>query len=193
MSDETLSNSLQNKITNFVKKNFKKIIFFFIILVLILFGYFFYIDFKKRTGIKLSENYTTASILFKEKNTNEAKQILENIINKNHKFYSPLALYFIIDNNLESDSIKIIELFDKIISIRSIDEESLNLIKIKKAIFLFSLGDEKLIIETLNPVINSNSTWRIMAINLISDYFASKDQQTKANEYIQLLTNKIKK
>ena len=103
-----------------------------------------------------------------------------------------MALYFIIDNNLETDSLKIINLFDNVLSINSIDEENLNLIKIKKAIFLFNLDDEEAIIKTLNPIINSESTWRIMAIKLISDYFLSKNQDEKAKEYIQLLNNKIK-
>ena len=31
-----------------------------------------------------------------------------------------------------------------------------------------------------------------MAIELISEYFISKDQKSKANEYIQLLNNKTK-
>jgi len=119
--------------------------------------------------------------------------LLESIINKNHKFYSPLALYFVIDNNLEKDSLKIINFFDNILKISSIDKENLNSIRIKKGVFLFSTGNEESIIKTFNPVINSNSVWRVMAIKLISDYFLSKDQKTKANEYIQLLNNKIKK
>ena len=69
----------------------------------------------------------------------------------------------------------------------------MNLIKIKKAIFLFSIGNEELVIKTLNPIINSNSFWRKIAIILISDYFLSKDQKLKANEYLQLLNNSIKK
>jgi hypothetical protein len=48
-------------------------------------------------------------------------------------------------------------------------------------------------IKTLNPIINSDSVWRNIAIELISDYFLSKNQNSKANEYIQLLNNKIKK
>jgi len=55
------------------------------------------------------------------------------------------------------------------------------------------LDNEELIIKTLNPVINSNSVWRDMAINLISDYFLSRDQKTKADEYIRLLSNKTNK
>ena len=98
-----------------------------------------------------------------------------------------------IDNNVESDPLKIITFFDKILKIDSIDKENLNLIKIKKTIFLFNAGNEKLIIKTLNPVINSDSVWRNMAIKLISDYFLFKDQKNKAEEYILLLNNKTNK
>ena len=142
---------------------------------------------KKKNEIKIAENYTQATMKFKENKSDEAKQLLENIIQKGHKFYSPLALYFIIDNNLEKDSLKIVSFFDRILLISSIDKENINLIKIKKTIFLFKLGEEEAIIKTLNPIINSDSVWRNMAINLISDYFLSKDQKAKAKEYLQLL------
>ena len=192
MSEETLPNTFQDKIIIFMKKNIKKFIILSIFFIIILFSYFFYQDSKIKNEIELSENYTKASIQFNQKKTDEAKQLFENIINADHKFYSPMALYFIIDNNLESNPLKIINLFDKVLSINSIEEENLNLIKIKKAIFLFNLEDEKAIIKTLNPIINSKSTWRTMAIKLISDYFLSKNQDAKAKEYIQLLNNKIK-
>ena len=67
---------------------------------------------------------------------------------------------------------------------------NLNIIKIKKAIFLLNLDEENKVIETLNPIINSKSVWREMAIKLISDYFISKSQKVKANEYLNLLNNK---
>ncbi|MDC0449850.1 hypothetical protein OAL70_03120 [Pelagibacteraceae bacterium] len=193
MAEETLNNTFQNKFSNIMKKNLKIIIFFIIFFILILFSYFFYKDLQNKNEIKISENFTKASVQLQENKKNEAKQLLENVINEDHRFYSPLALYFIIDNNLETDPLKIINFFDRILEINSIDKENLNLIRIKKAIFLFNTGDEKTIIKILNPIINSDSVWRRMAINLISDYFLSKDQKTKANEYIQLLSNKIKK
>ena len=83
--------------------------------------------------------------------------------------------------------------FDVILSINSIDQENLNLIKIKKAIFLFKLGNEEAMLTTLNPIVNSDSAWRKMAIELISDYFISKNQTVKASEYIQLLNSKNNK
>ena len=193
MSEKTLNNNLQNKIKNFLKKNLKNLIILSFFLIFIIISYLFYNDIQKKNVIKLSEQYTQATIQFKQKNIEAAKQSLEKIIDKSHKFYSPLALYFIINNNLETDSLKIIDYFDKILKINSIDKENLNLIKIKKAIFLFSIGNEELVIKTLNPIINSNSFWRKIAIILISDYFLSKDQKLKANEYLQLLNNSIKK
>ena len=189
MSKETLKKNIQNKISDYIKYNFKKIIVLLILLIVFLLTYIFYINLKKESEIKLSEKYTQASIQFKQNNINESKLLLENVIDKGHKFYSPLALYFVIDNNLETDPLKIISLFDKILKISSIDKENLNLIKIKKAIFLFNVNDEELIIKTLNPVINSKSVWRNLAIKLISNYFLSIDQKTKANEYIQLLNS----
>ena len=193
MSEKELKNNLLVKVLSIIKKNFKKLIVLSIFLIITFFSYLFYQNIKKNNEIKLSEQYTQASIQFKQKKINESKLLLESIINKNHKFYSPLALYFVIDNNLEKDSLKIINFFDNILKISSIDKENLNLIRIKKGVFLFSTGNEDSIIKTFNPVINSNSVWRVMAIKLISDYFLSKDQKTKANEYIQLLNNKIKK
>ena len=193
MSEKTLNNNLQNKIKNFIKKNLKNLIILSFFLIFIIISYLFYNDIQEKNVIKLSEQYTQATIQFKQKKIEVAKQSLEKIIDKSHKFYSPLALYFIINNNLETDSLKIINYFDKILKINSIDKENSNLIKIKKAIFLFSIGNEELVIKTLNPIINSNSFWRNIAIILISDYFLSKDQKLKANEYLQLLNNSIKK
>jgi predicted negative regulator of RcsB-dependent stress response len=193
MTEKILDNSFQKKFFYFMKKNSKIIIISIFFLIFILFSYLFYNNSEKKNAIKIAENYTHASIKFKEKKTNESKQLLENIINEGHRFYSPLALNFIIDNNLETDNLKIINFYDKILSIRSIESENINLIKIKKAIFLFNLEDEKAIIKTLNPIINSESVWKNVAVKLIADYFLSKNQKSKANEYIQLLNNKNKK
>ena len=173
MTEEKLKKKFQNNIKVFFNNNFKNLIILSIFSILILFSYFFYKDLQKKKEVQLSSNYTQATIQFNEKNTNEAKQLLEKIISENHKFYSPLALYFIIENNLEKDSAKILNFFDEILLIDSIDKENLNLIKIKKAIFLFNLDDEKAIIKSLNPIINSDSIWRNLSIKLMSDYLIS--------------------
>ena len=191
MSKDTLNSNLHNKIIYLIKNNLKSLVILSIVIVVILFGSIYYKNSYKSKIIKLSDNYTKSSILFKQNKIIESKILLEDIIKAKHKFYSVLALYFLIDNSVEPDSKKIITYFDQILDISSIDKESLNLIRIKKAIYLFDKkkDDEQLIITTLTPVINSKSVWRNIAINLISDYFFSKDQKEKANDYIKLLNN----
>mgnify|MGYP001438450718 CR=1 FL=1 len=51
MSEEILNNTLQNKFSNFMKKNSKNLIVLLISLFLILFGYFFYKDLQRKNEI----------------------------------------------------------------------------------------------------------------------------------------------
>ena len=182
-----------NQTTNLVKKNFKFLIIIFLVIFTFFCLFLFYKNIQEKNNIRIAEQYIQASLLIKQNKKEESKILLEGIIDEKHKFYSALSLYLMIDNNLEKDSLKIISYFDKILKIKSIDKENSNLIRVKKAIFLFSEDNEELILKTLNPLINSDSVWRSTAINLISNYFLFKDQKKKANEYIQLLKNKKNK
>ena len=193
MSEETLNTNLQKKIIFFIQKKLKTLIILLTLIIITLFSFLVYKNLENKNNIKLSEKYSQAVILLNQNKMEESKLLLQYIISKKNKFYSPLALYLIIDQSLENDSKKIIIFFDKILKIKSIDKENLNLIKIKKSIFLFKLGKEELIIKTLNPIINSSSVWRNMAIKLLSDYFLFNNQKVKAEEYIQLLNNEKNK
>ena len=190
MSNEILKKSFLDRAINFLKKNNKTIYILLVLAFIFLCSFIFYNYVENKNNIKTADQYSEALILVKQKKINESKEILETIINEDHKFYSPLALYLIIQNNLEPDSTKVINFFDKILKNKSIDRENLNLIKIKKSIYLINLDKEELVIKTLNPIINSESAWKVLAINLISEYFLSKNQTTKAKEYILLLKKK---
>jgi len=192
MSNDSFKINYIEHSVKFVKKNIKAFIVLLIIALIFLFGFLLLENLQKKNNIQIAENYSQALLMIKQKKIKESKILLEGIIDKDHQFYSPLSLYLIIDNNIEKEKSKIITYFDKIIKNNSIDVEDINLIKIKKAIYLINLDNEELIIETLNPVINSNSVWRNLAINLISEYFFSKDQKIKAEEYIRLLNNKTR-
>ena len=67
MSEKTLNNNLQNKIKNFLKKNLKNLIILSFFLIFIIISYLFYNDIQKKNVIKLSEQYTQATIQFKQK------------------------------------------------------------------------------------------------------------------------------
>ena len=89
----------------------------------------------KKNNIKLSEKYNLANILLKDNKQKEAKLILNELIKEKNKFYSPAALNLIIENNLENDDDNVLLLFDNILNMRSLDRETKNLYKLKKAYF----------------------------------------------------------
>ena len=103
-----------------------------------------------------------------------------------NRFYSPMALYLIIENKLVKDPSKISELFDEVLDISEIDNEDLNLIKIKKVVFLFNSISENEILELLQPISNSKSVWRSNAIKLLIDYYTFKGESLKAKEFKNL-------
>ena len=167
--------------------------FFKISAILILLGYVFYKQSLEKKNTVISEKFNQATILLIKKKNIESKVLLENIINEKHKLYSPLALYQIIDSKIENDEKKILGYFDQVLNINSISKDDLNLIRIKKALFMFENFNEDQILDTLNPIINSNSVWKKSAVNLLAKYFLSKGEKLKAQEYLKLLNTKIKK
>ncbi len=193
MTKETLKINFIEKSYKYTKNNVLAFVILLAVILVILLSISCYENLQEKNNIKIAEQYMQASILIKQKKLYESKLLLESIINKDHQFYSPMALYLLINNNIESEKSKLIFYFDRILKNNSIDKENLNLIKIKKSIYLIDLKKEELIIETLNPIINSDSIWRDMAINIISEYFLSTDQKIKSQEYIQLLNIKKNK
>ena len=105
------------------------------------------------------------------------------IINKKDPTYSPLSLYFIIDNNLISDQKKINDLFDILIKQTSLDEEIKNLVIYKKALLNADQSTESELLKILNPLINSESVWKSHALYLMAEYFYAQDQKQKSKEF----------
>ena len=105
------------------------------------------------------------------------------IINKKDTTYSPLSLYFLIDNSLIEDQNRVNNLFDIIINETALDKEIKNLIIYKKALFNVELIDENDLLKTLKPLINSESVWKSHALYLIAEYFYSKNEKQKSKEF----------
>ena len=94
---------------------------------------------------------------------------------------------------MQKDHESIVKLFDKVISIKKIDKEDIDLIKIKKALFVSNYYNEQEMLRVLNPIINSDSIWRSNAIKILIDYFLNKGDYLNANQYKKLLDNKDSK
>ena len=177
------SNTRNEKIKNFFINNKNTIISGIIILLIIIIGVFAYdkylIDRKK----DISDSYNSIIIDYSEKTKEKTTRNLIKIINKKDPTYSPLSLYFIIDNNLVSDQSKINSLFDTLIKDTSLESEINNLIIYKKALFNADGAQESDLLNMLNPLINSKSVWKSHALYLMAEYFYSNNQNQKAREF----------
>ena len=187
MSSEKIEENIFENIFNKIKR-YPRIVSFFIIILIIFFASFFLINERdKKSNIFASNQFNKAKIMIANNQTEEATLILKNIINKKNKFYSPLSLYLILEKNLVIEQEKILELFNIVLANRKIDEESVNLILIKKGLFFGNFNDEKSMLNTLNPIVNSDSVWRPEAIKILGDYFFYKGEKRKSEEYYNLL------
>ena len=105
------------------------------------------------------------------------------VIYENDTTYSPLALYFLIDNEILSENNEINKLFDQVINKTKLDKEIKNLIIYKKALFNSDFVSENELLNILNPIINSESIWKSHALYLAAEYFYSKNQKEKSKEF----------
>ena len=182
-------NTRNEKIKNFFVNNTKKLIIAISAIVLIIFGYFIYEDLKKKNKIKLANRYNLVTIKFISGDKNKFENELIDIVNEKDRTYSPLALYFLIDNNIVNENKKINELFDIIINETSLEKEIKNLVIYKKALFNSDFESENNLIQILSPVINSDSVWRSHALYLMAEYFYYKNQKQKSKDFFnQILT-----
>ena len=183
------SDTRKEKIKNFFLNNKKKILIFLITILLLIISFFGYGEFKDYQRKKVSNLFYSTIIDYdgnnKEKTTNKLKQIIK----LKDATYSPLSLYFILDNNLISDQSKINTLFDTLISKTSLDKEIKNLIIYKKGLYNADQVSENELLEILNPIIKSESVWSSHALYLLAEYFYSKNQKQKSKEFFNQIIN----
>jgi predicted negative regulator of RcsB-dependent stress response len=186
MDEDTViinSNTRNEKIKNFFINNKRLLILILSFLIVFLIGYFGLIELKEKKKIKISDQYNLIILEYSQGNKEITKNALIDLINKKDSTYSPLSLFFIIDNKLESDILKINELFDKTIDVTSLEKEIKNLIIYKKALYNADNSNENKLLEILKPIINSKSVWKSHALYLMAEYFYSKNEKQKAKEF----------
>ena len=179
------SNTRNEKIKNFFITNKKSLILGFSIMIIAVIGYLSINAMKERTKIKIANQFNITTINFKTEDKQKTINQLTKIINKNDVTYSPLALYFLIDNNLIDNRNEINNLFNELINKTSLDDEIKNLIIYKKGLFNSDFSTENDLLQILNPIINSESIWKSHALFLVAEYFYSKNQNQKSREFFE--------
>ena len=177
------NNTRNQRIKDFFIKNKKSLLSILIIILLTFLGFYFYQVYQDKNKIKISDKYNSAIIKHKNGDKTGIVLAMQKIVENKDPTYSPLALYYLIDNDLISDQKKINSLFDILIKKTSLDEEIKNLIIYKKALYNADTASEGQILKILKPIINSKSVWKSHALYLVAEYFYSKGEKQKSKEF----------
>ena len=193
--DEEVTNidveTRNEKIKKFFINNKSKLTVGISIIFILIIGYFSLNEIKKKNKISLANKFNLTKLNFKTEDKKKTVEELINIIKQHDTTYSPLALYFLIDNDLIKNKEKINILFDELIDKTNLDDEIKNLNIYKKGLFNSNFVSENELLKILNPLINSESAWKSHALYLVAEYFYTKGESQKAKEFFeQILTLK---
>ena len=175
----------KSKIKKFYESN-KVLIFSSILILIISFGSLsFYLESKESKKILLSENYIQAKFYLENGNKSEALNTLKKVIFANDSTYSTLSFFLILNQNLISDYKEISILYDHLLENNKFEKELRNLLIYKKALFISNSIIESELLETIKPLLNTDTLWKPHALLLLGDYFMSKGENIKAIEFYQ--------
>ena len=159
--------SLKNKFISFYKYN-KYILYLGIgILIIILVSIIFFNNYKEKKNLLISEKYIQAGLYLESKNVNKAKNLYEEIILSENKFYSILALNTILEKDLNTNSSQILEYFEIVEKINNLKDQK-DLIIFKKALYLIKIAKIQEGKVLLDKLIVSGSTFKILAEEVLS-------------------------
>ena len=173
------------KIKNFFIDNKRSLISLLIVLVIVVISFYSYQIYKDKHKEQISNRYNNAIIEYKSNNSLITAKSLKEIIKDKDSTYSPLALYFIIDNNLIENKNEINDLFNILIEKTSLETEIKNLIILKKGLFNADQTNEIELLNILNPLINSDSVWKSHALYLLGEFFYSKGEVEKSKDFFE--------
>lgn len=175
----------KTKLKKFYESN-KILIFSFIFILMIFFASInFYLESKEKKRILLSENYLQAKIYLEKGNKNKAIDILKEVIFANDPTYSSLCLFLIMNQNLITDYKELSILFDHLLANNKFSKEVRNLLIYKKALFDSNFVNESELLESIKPLLNTETLWKPHGLILLGDYFISKGEYIKAIEFYQ--------
>jgi len=160
-----------------------------LVLVILISSLIFYIDHKKKKVLLLSNKYIQAKIYIESENSDEALNLLNDLILSNNSTYSTLSLFLILDKNLITDHKELSDLFDYLLKNNKYEEEVKNLLIYKKALVESNFLNEAELLSSIKTLIESDTIWRVHALFLLGDYYISKNETQKAQDFYTKVLN----
>ena len=180
----------KQKTIDFVKKN--KNIFFVLILLIIfcVIGFFSYEMYLNNKRSNLANKFNNSVNSHKIGNNENIINNMVEIINSNDKTYSPLALYYLLDNNLISSIDEINKYFDIIIYELSLDQNLVDLNIYKKTLYNADSLTENELLNMIEPILKKENLWQSHAMYLLAEYYYSKGDRENSLTYYKSIVSK---
>lgn len=178
--NEVKEELFSEKIIYLFKKNKFKILF--LILFIILVPLFFQINnlLRDNQNQKLFFEYSNILNYQGDSENKLVKNKLNELLNSSNETISLLAFNKLIDLNKEF-YLNNIEALNNIIKNKNIEIEKKDLINIKKSLLVFDNATESQMLELLDIKNNKSSFYKIK-LQIIRDFYQSKNQINKVNE-----------
>ena len=183
------SETRKERIKNFFLNNKKNIIAAVILFLLVLFSFFFYQENEVRNKERLANKYNATIIEYESGDKSKILNSMKEIIEDKDETYSPLAFYYLLDNDLIKSNTEINKYFDILINELGLDIENKNLTIFKKGLFNSEFANESELLNILNPVIKSESIWKPHALYLMAEYYLAKNEKQKSKEFLEKLVS----
>lgn len=186
--DNQINESISNdKILNFLKKNKYYIIFFTTLIIL---GPIFYqikLTMDNNSSAKDLEKYAIITNEVVKKNQNEAINQLIQLTNSKNDTVVMLSLNQLIDLTKQPYT-EVVKILDNLIKKNKLSNNNTDLLKIKKSLLIFDNASEQEMLELLDIKSNKESHFKKIILQILSDYYLSKNQKNKAEE-LKVLIN----
>ena len=180
----------RDKVIKFFSQYKKYLITLLILLITIPSFYHAFKAYERNKSEKILEDYSKAIMMLSNENLDEADKIFTKLLNEKNESIIISSLNKIIEINLKKKNPKKnIILIDDILNSKKLSALNTELLKIKKALLIFDKADEKTMLGLLNKN-EKQSKFYSLSMQILVDFYISKNELSKANEIQKLVNEK---
>ena len=180
----------RDKVIKFFSQYKKYLVTLLILLITIPSFYHAFKAYEHNKSEKILEDYSKAIMMLGNENLDEADKIFTKLLNEKNEAILISSLNKIIEINLKKKNPKKnIILIDDILNSNKLSALNTELLKIKKALLIFDKADEKTMLDLLNKN-EKQSKFYSLSMQILVDFYISKNELSKANEIQKLVNEK---
>ena len=180
----------RDKVIKFFSQYKKYLITLLILLITIPSFYHAFKTYERNKSEKILEDYSKAIMMLGNENLDVADKIFTKLLNEKNEAILISSLNKIIEINLKKKNPKKnIIIIDDILNSKKLSALNTELLKIKKALLIFDKADEKTMLGLLNKN-EKQSKFYSLSMQILVDFYISKNELSKANEIQKLVNEK---